>query len=281
MNDTMIDHRALDDHPKSVGVEEKRIKNRQTVDGLPTIRVMLPAYNEAGALPDVLDALATTLSAMNVHYEITVVDDGSSDDTAELAREASKEQPIDLVQHPHNQGLAAAMRTGLTHVSRSAGPFDIVVTMDSDNTHPTELLPKMIQMVDEGCDIVVASRFQRGSEIVGLSRFRQLTGVAVNMMFKILLPMRGIRDYTCGYRAYRAGVIRRGLEHYGEDFVSEQGFSCMVDLLLKLRPLGMTCGEVPMRLRYDQKVGDSKMPVFNTIWTTLVLAAKRRFGIFS
>ena len=77
---------------------------------------------------------------------------------------------------------------------------------------------------------------------------------------------------------FRASKLKEAMEHYGADFVSEQGFSCTVDLLLKLRKLGARFGEVPMVLRYDQKQGESKMRVFQTCMDTLKLIARRRIG---
>jgi len=243
------------------------------------IQVILPAYNEADALPQMLQELDRTFSQHRWHYHVTVVDDGSTDDTAEIVLEAAASLPVSLLPHTRNLGLAAAMRTGLAKVSSQAAPDDIIITMDSDNTHPIGLAPKMIEMVHEGFDVVVASRFRRHSRVVGVSRFRQLTAIVAGMMFNVLFPIRGVRDYTCGFRAYRAAAIQSGFETYGDTFISEEGFSCMVDILLKLSRLNLIFGEAPMILRYDRKVGDSKMPVGKTIFATLRLVAKRRMGI--
>jgi len=87
-----------------------------------------------------------------------------------------------------------------------------------------------------------------------------------------------VRDFTSGYRAYRAGVVRQAFETYGGEFVAESGFSCMVDILLKLRRLGAIITEVPLVLRYDMKYGVSKMLVIRTIRDTLALLASRRLG---
>jgi dolichol-phosphate mannosyltransferase len=96
------------------------------------------------------------------------------------------------------------------------------------------------------------------------------------------LPIPGVRDYTCGFRAYRASVLGASIEHYGDRFVTEKGFSCMVDVLLKLRRLRINgarivMGEAPMVLRYDLKGGVSKMRVLRTIRQTLSLVVRRFF----
>jgi dolichol-phosphate mannosyltransferase len=249
----------------------------------PTIRVALPAYNEAEALLPLLESLHATLALAGLPHEIVVVDDGSKDDTALIASQASFTMPVRLVQHERNQGLAAALRTGLTDAVDHAAPGDIVITMDSDNTHPAGLIPRMLTMIAEGHDVVIASRFQPGARVIGVPFDRVLLSIAARWVFKLLQPIPGVRDYTCGFRAYRVEALAATIDHYGESFVSEQGFSCMVDVLLKMRRLRVgggpiVMGEAPMVLRYDQKGGVSKMRVLRTIRQTLSLVARRTVG---
>jgi dolichol-phosphate mannosyltransferase len=94
-----------------------------------------------------------------------------------------------------------------------------------------------------------------------------------------MFPIRGVRDYTCGFRAYRADALRRAIARYGDGLISETGFSCMADLLLKLRTLPLEMGEVPLELRYDRRGGGSKMRVLRTIRQTLGLLLRRRLGL--
>lgn len=108
-------------------------------------------------------------------------------------------------------------------------------------------------LINERNDVVIASRYREGSHFKGLS------------------------DFTCGFRAYRASAIQTLIKIHGLNFVSERGFSCMVDILLKLRLIDeLIFTEVPMVLRYDQKVGVSKMRVMQTVFDTLNLMARRR-----
>ncbi|MEO1498716.1 MAG: glycosyltransferase family 2 protein [Planctomycetota bacterium] len=249
----------------------------------PTIRVALPAYNEAESLEPLLESLHRTLASEDLPHEIVVVDDGSTDDTAAIASRLSFNLPVRLVQHEQNQGLAGALRTGLVDAVEHAAPEDIIITMDSDNTHPAGLIPRMIQMVGEGRDVVIGSRFQNGARVIGVPFDRVLLSIGARLLFQVAFPIRGVRDYTCGFRAYRAGMLAAALNHYGDRFVSEQGFSCMVDVLLKLRRLRIdggpvVMGEAPMILRYDQKGGASKMRVLRTIGQTLSLICRRRVG---
>jgi len=252
----------------------------------------MPAYNEGKNLPFLLREICWLAEESLPHRDITVVvvDDGSADDTAAVVRNFAagldrKRYPrvqIELVPHEVNKGLAEAMKTLLTHVAGQGGPRDVLVTMDGDNSHPPGLIVRMLQLVGEGHDVVIASRYQRGGRVLGLSRFRGFLSVGASWMFRLLFPIRNVRDYTCGYRAYRVPVLQRALKEHA-NFVSERGFSCMVDILLKLRTArpALVMNEVPMVLRYDKKAGARKMRVLRTVKDTLLLLARRRLGKMS
>jgi dolichol-phosphate mannosyltransferase len=153
------------------------------------------------------------------------------------------------------------------------------VTMDADDTHPPSLIPGMIARGKSGADVVIASRFRHGAEWHGGAWNRALFSYGVSWLFRVWWPMRGVRDYTCGYRAYRSDVIRKAYERYGDSFVSEPSFACMPDVLWKVSRLDVTMAEVPLLLFYDRKPGVSKMNVSRTIRRTLQLIVRRRFGL--
>ena len=90
--------------------------------------------------------------------------------------------------------------------------------------------------------------------------------------------MRGARDYTCGFRLYRAAMLRRAADAWGDRLVEEAGFTCMAEVLLKLGRGGARVAEVPLILRYDLKEGASKMKVMRTIARYFVLAQRIRSG---
>ena len=242
------------------------------------IFVVLPAYNEEGGLPDLLRSIEQVFAINGREYHIIVVDDASTDSTAEIAREAAVDLPLTLVQHKTNQNLPGALRTGFQTAIKFAEDHDVIVTMDGDNTHPPAIINSLLQKIAEGYDIMIASRFQPGSRVCGVPSTRVITAFGARMLFKVIMPIPAVRDYTCGYRAYRANVLRDSMEYYGDEWVSEQGFSCMADVLLKMRRFKYVMGEVPMLLRYDQKEGGSKMKVLQTISQTLTLLLRRRFG---
>ena len=170
-------------------------------------------------------------------------------------------------------------RTVTAEVVGRAGDRDVILTMDADNSHVPGLIPSMVRVIAEGYDVVIASRYQAGARVVGLTARRRILSFGASLLFRGLFPIPNVRDYTCGFRAYRAELIRGVLEE-NPQFISERGFSCMVDILLKLRVRepSVTMAEVPLLLRYDKKKGASKMNVGATIGDTLRLVVRRRLG---
>jgi len=241
--------------------------------------VVLPAFNEEESLPELLERLGESFADSNLPYEIVIVNDGSEDATASIVEQFALQMPVHLVNHAVNQGLGITIRDGLREAMERADERGIIVTMDADNTHPPGLIPRMVQMIHEGCDVVIASRFEHGGSMTGVPLNRHLLSLGVRVLFTVMFPTRGVRDYTSGYRAYRVSVVRDAFEKYGDHFVAETGFSCMADILLKLRKHGCVFGEAPLRLRYDLKGGQSKMQVIQTIRLTLSMLLRQRFSL--
>lgn len=240
------------------------------------IHIVLPAFNEAESLKELLPDLVRTLKAERLQHRIYVIDDGSIDGTSKIVKDFSCRFPqIKLIAHKINKGLAEAVNTGFKTALAGSNSGDVLITMDADNTHLPGLIIRMIRLINEGNDIVISSRFVSGSRVRGVPLSRRLLSLTASIIFKILFPISGVKDYTCGFRAYRVDLIKKGMEIYKDKFISEKGFSCMVDILLKLRRLDPICTEVPMILRYDLKQGKSKMNVSKTVVETLKLILKR------
>ncbi len=241
--------------------------------------ITLPTYNEEQTLPLVLDAIRESMEENGIDYRVLVVNDGSSDGTARAVEKLLERMPLAMLEHAENRGLGEALRTGLLGALAEAGDRDILVTMDSDNTHTPGLIARMVRGVREGNDVVIASRYRPGARILGLPLHRRVLSRGASLLFRLLFPTRGVRDFTCGFRAYRAGVLKQAFRTYGGEFVAESGFSCMVDILLKLRRMDAIMTEVPLILRYDLKLGASKMQIARTIFETLGLLLRRRLGV--
>jgi dolichol-phosphate mannosyltransferase len=242
------------------------------------IIVVLPAYNEQDCLGELLEGIDQVMFDDDQRYRVIVVDDGSSDATCAEAERRAVSMPIQIERHESNQGLGASIRDGLRIAASACGERDVVVVMDADNTHAPGLVRAMNRRVQEGADVVIASRFRSGASVRGVPLHRRLLSHGASWLLRLLFPVPGVRDYTCGYRAYRGTVLKRAFDSYGDEFVDQEGFQCMVDILLKLRRMNLVFSEVSMILRYDRKSGKSKMAVGQTIVSTLGLIVRRRLG---
>jgi dolichol-phosphate mannosyltransferase len=240
--------------------------------------ITLPAFNEEHTLPVLLERTREAMAENDIEYRVIVVNDGSTDGTAAVVDRLATDMPITRIDHPTNRGLGETIRTGLMTALDGASDRDIIVTMDSDNTHTPGLIAALVRGIREGNDVVIASRFRPGSHIKGVPISRRALSRVGSTLFRVAFPTHGVRDFTSGYRAYRAGVVKEAFETYGGEFVAESGFSCMVDILLKLRKLDAIMSEVPLILRYDLKFGVSKMEVYRTAIDSLKLLVRRRLG---
>jgi dolichol-phosphate mannosyltransferase len=153
--------------------------------------------------------------------------------------------------------------------------------MDCDDTHDPDQIREMLKSIEEGADVVIGSRFVGGALVRGVPLLRRVTAFGAAALFKLIHPVRGVQDYTCGYRSYRVSALKRASHSYGPKLIEEAGFSCMPELLLKLNALGFQFTEVPLQLRYDLKRTASKMGIGRNIRQLLKLLAHSRLRGFN
>ena len=238
---------------------------------------MLPAYNEGANLTPLLTGvrqLAVVTPPLDVR--VIVVDDGSVDDTAAVATHQSQLMALELLPNVQNRGLAFTFKRGVMAAAQQADPADIIVCMDADNSHLPEQIPLMVEHIGRGYDVVVASRYRRGAVVKGVPWSRRVLSRGMSILFQAIYPVKGVRDYSCGYRAYRAGFLQAAIRSQGEELFAQEGFACMVGILLHLSRENGKFTEIPLVLRYDQKLGASKMPVGDTVKRTFALLARER-----
>lgn len=236
--------------------------------------ILLPAFNEENSLPILLPKIAEKLSEREVPFRLVVVDDGSNDRTAVVLEHFSSQQALEIVTHRINRGLGEAERDGFEYIAEHCAADDIIIRMDSDDTHEPEYLFRLTDKIREGFDVVNTSRFQPGGGQVGVNAYRAFISRAANIFMKIVFPIPGTRDYSCGYRAYRGRVIQDAIRVYGNNFIQLRGlgFTSTLEMIVKLRLLGCRFAEVPFVLRYDQKASESKMVSSVTTLGYLVMA---------
>jgi dolichol-phosphate mannosyltransferase len=101
-----------------------------------------------------------------------------------------------------------------------------------------------------------------------------LLSAGIGWMLRLRFGLPGVRDYSCGFRAYRAALLQRALAAYGPRLIESAGFVVMTELLVKLAPFEPRITEIPLDLRYNRKAGASKMPTGRTIAGYLQLMAQ-------
>ena len=245
------------------------------------IYVIFPAWNEAPVIHPTLLALVYAMHASGDDYRAVLVDDGSTDATIAEAERAVIDSggrlKLTVLRHCTNRGLGAGLRTGLEWCLDRAAPDDVVVTLDADNTHPPALIPALADRARSGFDVAIASRYEPGSQVQGVPRHRRFLSDAARVVFHALYPIQGVRDYTCCFRAYRVPILARARALYGDRLCTARGFEAVMDLLLRLEPLGASVTEVGFTLDYGGRVGNSKMKVMRTIGSTVSLLLRRRW----
>lgn len=229
------------------------------------LHFVLPAYNESASIGDLIDRIAAVCKEAGLRYSILVVDDGSTDETGAIAARKAVTIPVQTIRNEPNRGLGYTIRRGLREASQQAAQEDVIITLDADLTQDPGYVPDMLAVLDQGADVVIASRYQRGSGVEGLSFFRRVLSFGASALVIACRPIRGVRDYSCGFRAYRSEVLRDAFERWGDEFVQEDGFGCMVEIAQRLRGRARFA-EIPFVLRYDEKRKESAIKILPTIW---------------
>ena len=248
---------------------------------LNTLYAILPCYNEEENIGPLMESWLSQREALRqrgLDLVLLPIDDCSKDRTRGIMLDyAARYDQIRPLLHKENQGLGGGVRTGLGFFADTGGPDDLAVIMDGDNSHAPKYIGAMLDLLRaDKLDCVIASRYRPGSATVGVSPFRQFLSFGARIYYSAMLRVKGVRDYTCGYRLYTHEIIKRAVDTHGDTLVEERGFSCMMEVLYKLNLLGAKFGEVPFELRYDQKLGDSKMQIGNTVSRSLTTAARLR-----
>jgi dolichyl-phosphate beta-glucosyltransferase len=208
----------------------------------PDLSVVVPAYNEASRLPSTLRQLRDWLVISRLSHEIVVVDDGSTDGTAEAARAAGGESLV-LLRHAPNRGKGYAVRRGMVAATGARR-----LMTDADLSTPIEELPKLMAELDRGFDVAIGSRAVRGSRIeVHQPFYREAMGRTFNALVQVLL-LPGLHDTQCGFKLFTARAAEAAFSPGRLD-----GFSFDVEALCAARKRGLRIAEVPVVWRNDPR----------------------------
>ncbi len=187
-----------------------------------TLGFVLPAKNEADALPELLDRLR----AIYPHTEILLIDDGSRDATARLAHAHG----ASVISHPYSMGNGAAIKAGARAVNA-----EVIVSLDADGQHRPEDIEKLLAKLDEGYDMVVGARDHASQANVA----RSLANRFYNTLASLLVGHR-IADLTSGFRAVHAAKFREFL------YLLPNGFSYPTTITMAFFRAGYSVAYVPI-----------------------------------
>lgn len=207
--------------------------------------VLIPAYNEEAGILATLDALARRLASLAAPFEIVVIDDGSTDHTAELVASRSD---VRVLTHPRNRGYGAALKTGIRHARH-----ELIVIADADGTYPIERIPDLVALSDR-FDMVVGSRT---SDNVEYSAMRSVPKWFLKHFAEWLVRSR-IPDLNSGLRVFRRSVAQRFLAYLPDTF------SFTTTITLAMLTNGYAVHYEP--IDYRRRVGRSKIkPIRDTL----------------
>ena len=171
-----------------------------------SVSVVVPVHDEADSIPELVRRVRAVLDERGLRWELVVVDDGSKDGTADLLRRLSTAEPaLRAYRHPRRRGQTAALRSGMA-LARGR----ILVTLDGDLQNPPEEIPRLLDALEEGADIVSGWRRRRRDAWLT----RRLPSAAANAWIRRLTGVP-VHDHGCGLKAYRREALA-GLRPYGD-----------------------------------------------------------------
>jgi hypothetical protein len=236
----------------------------------PRYTIVIPAYNEAQRISPTLDHILAHAADQRWSLEVIVVDDGSSDDTAEVvSRYGASGSAIRLIKNSVHRGKGHCVRTG---VMSATG--DLILVMDADLPAFMDQAVLLFQTLARGADIAVGSRWLRPDlQQVRQSLKRRHLGRCFNLFVRLVLGL-GFADTQCGFKAFNRRAASLTFR-----FQNVTGWAFDAELLVIAESLGLAVEEVPVRIRHDSR---SKLrPVLHGIQMladVLQIACRRLFG---
>jgi dolichyl-phosphate beta-glucosyltransferase len=206
--------------------------------------IVIPAFNESRRILPTLEKVVSYVAQQGWDAEIIVVNDGSTDDTAEIVRRFAAIHPkLRLIENPGNRGKGYSVRNGMLHAGG-----DILLFSDADLSSPIEEAPKLFDAISQGADVAFGSRWlQAGLQTERQPLHRQLFGRIFNLILRIVLGLK-FKDTQCGFKAFtrdaaQAIFPRQKIERWGFD----------PELIFLAQVLGYRVVEVPVSWAHNDK----------------------------
>ena len=209
------------------------------------VTIVLPTYNEAENLESMVDAIRSH------GLGVLIVDDNSPDGTGEIADGLATADGVSVLHRTHKQGLGPAYAAGFA-AALDAGA-EILCEMDADFSHDPWDLPRLVGAIDDGADLAIGSRYVAGGAVRDWPLSRRLLSRGGNIYANLMLGA-GISDMTSGFRAFRAGALRR----LRPETCGASGYGFQIEMAWRAKRADLTVVEIPITFR-DRRAGESKM----------------------
>ena len=206
----------------------------------PFLSIIIPAHNEANRLPRTLEQIFKYLKAQNYSSEVVVVENGSSDNTLELATQFIKDHSNLVVIQEHQKGKGNAVRRGML-VARGEYRF----ICDADLSMPIEDLAKFLPPVSGDFDVAIGSREAPGAIRYNEPPYRHIGGRAINLAIRFFI-LPGLQDTQCGFKCFRAETTQMLFEQQ-----TQMGWSFDIELLYLARRKKLRIREIPIHWYFD------------------------------
>ncbi len=195
---------------------------------MPTISVVLPAYNEEENIGQAVASAIKAMESLGANYEVIVVDDGSSDRTSEVVRELMVQHPeVRLIRHPVNRGYGGALRSGF-----EAATGEFIFFTSSDNQYDMAEVRKLLPLIEDA-DLVIGYRARRQDPFI-----RRLFARGWNWLVNLLFGYVA-KDVDCAFKLFRREVLERVP-------IASEGAMIDTELLVGARREGLRIREVPV-----------------------------------
>lgn len=228
--------------------------------------MVLPTYNEAENLANIVPAIAASLPG---EHRILVVDDSSPDGTGDIADQlASERDDVQALHRSSKDGIGPAYLAGFAVALREGA--STIVQMDADFSHDPSYLPELIAATRQA-DLAIGSRYVRGGGVENWGKLRRSISKGGSTYARLMLGV-DVRDLTGGFKAWRSETLKR----IDLDRIATRGYAFQVEMTYRALQAGARVVEVPIVFK-DRDLGASKMSrsiFFEAIWRVPTL----RFG---
>ena len=213
------------------------------------VAIILPTYCEAENIADIIHAIEN----LELNSTLLVVDDSSPDETQNIVRKLiEKTKNIFLLKRPHKMGLGTAITDGFRFLLSLPKPPKYIITMDADYSHNPQDIPRLLNLAEKGCDLVIGSRYCQKGQVKGWNSTRLLISKVANKITGKIIKLP-LNDFTSGFRCYSKGYLTKALPQ-----LHSETYEIQIETLRQAKLQNSKIGEIPIVFE-NRKKGKSKL----------------------